>query len=89
MTLSSPSATIGIVVFGQLSELATSGYELAVFFFTGLFGSAHYTNSVDTATEGADMKGTNSGTPALSGSVPQVPRTAMSQGESKRSSEAL
>jgi hypothetical protein len=47
------------------------------------------TDRDDTATEGTDTKATTSGTPALSGPVPEVYRTAMSQGGSKRSSDAL
>ncbi|WP_080503486.1 high-potential iron-sulfur protein [Halococcus thailandensis] len=46
-------------------------------------------DSVGTATEGTDMKATNNGTPALSGPVPDVYRTATSQGGTKRSSDAL
>lgn len=52
-------------------------------------GTADGTDSADTATDGADTKTTNNGTPALSGPVPEVYRTATSQGGTKRSSDAL
>jgi hypothetical protein len=47
------------------------------------------TDSVDTETEETDTIATNNGTPALSGPVPDVYRTATSQGGTKRSSDAL
>ena len=47
------------------------------------------TDRDDTATEGPDTKATNSGTPALSGSVPDVYQTAASQAGSKRNPDAL
>lgn len=46
-------------------------------------------DSVDTSTEETDTEATNNGTPALSGPVPDVYRTATSQGGTKRSSDAL
>jgi hypothetical protein len=52
-------------------------------------GAADGTDQDDTATEGTDTNATNNGTPALSGPVPEVYRTATSQGGSERSSDAL
>lgn len=52
-------------------------------------GAADGTDSSDTAIEETGTKAINNGTPALSGPVPDVYRTATSQGGSKRSLDAL